>query len=206
MRSYRSRFTLLELLIAMGLMMLLMLAVISIFSTAMDIFNKSKAKMEVYQNARTTLNMMERDILGTLPYFTQVGNTSVPTGQQFVVTVDTSGRPNIPADPSDPAEPPFLSFASITAYIDPGTPTAVPPIPPRRLIGPIYVAYVMEGAPTAFPYYQIRRKAFRLLPIPRTIISEEAISQFILPLDTTGGTAGTSGQPSLRIEIERAHV
>lgn len=191
MRSYRNRFTLLELLIAMGLMMILMLAIISIFSTAMDIFNKSKAKMEVYQNARTTLNMMERDLLGTMPYTTN--GTSI---QEFRVTVDANGRPNTPADPPDPAEIPFLAFATNTAYIDPGT----PPVPPRRLIGPIYVEYVMEGGPAAFPYYQIRRKTRRLLPIPRALISEEAISQFILPLDTSGGIPGTSGQPSLKIE------
>lgn len=188
MRRFQNRFTLLELLIAMGLMVLLMLAVISIFATAMDIFNKSKAKMEVYQNARTAIDILERDLLGMFNYSSGI--------QEFVLTVDANSRPIIPPFPPTPTDPPFLAFAANSTYISTAGGTT------RRLFGPIYIEYLVEGSslPQNFPFYELRRRV-KKVTMPRDVISEEAIAQFILPLDTSGGIPGTSGQPNLKVEV-----
>jgi type II secretory pathway pseudopilin PulG len=175
---YYRRFTLMELLIAMALSTFLMTAIVGIFSQATDIFNKSRSKVEVYQNGRTTLKILERDLMGVLPYSSQL--------QEFVVNINASGHPSALYSGSGPASTPFLAFTSNTSYIDATTP------PTRRVIGPAYIRYHIDGDSTSPPYYQIIREVQNAQT--RAFIGEEAIGQFILP------DATSAGQPMIVVD------
>lgn len=62
-RSGRSQgFTLLELLIAIALMVFLMGLVVQIFVTSTNVFNRAKAKTEIYQNARFAMDRLGKEI------------------------------------------------------------------------------------------------------------------------------------------------
>lgn len=64
-------FTLIELLVAIGLMIILMGAVAIIFFQSTDLFKTSEARMQIANNARTALDMLARDLAGSLPYDSQ---------------------------------------------------------------------------------------------------------------------------------------
>lgn len=62
MPSKQAGFTLVELMIAIGLMLLIMLQLNIIFNQSRKMFIAANAMVEVYQNARSALDLMERDI------------------------------------------------------------------------------------------------------------------------------------------------
>ncbi len=66
-RNPRAAFTLIELLVAIGLMIILMGAVALIFFQSTDLFKTSEARMQIANNARTALDMLARDLAGSLP-------------------------------------------------------------------------------------------------------------------------------------------
>lgn len=65
MHTHRRRaagFTLIELLVAIALMIFLMTLIVQIFVTSTQVFNRAKAKTEIYQNARFALDRMGKEI------------------------------------------------------------------------------------------------------------------------------------------------
>lgn len=63
----RQGFTLLELMVAIGLMIILMTAVALIFGRASALFKVSEARQMVYQNARAACDMLATDLANALP-------------------------------------------------------------------------------------------------------------------------------------------
>ncbi len=74
----RSGFTLMELLVAVSLMVFLMTIVVQVFMTSTDIFNRAKAKTEIYQNARYALDRMGKEINNCLSM--ELGNQDFRLG------------------------------------------------------------------------------------------------------------------------------
>lgn len=67
-RHLRPRaFTLIELLVAIGLMVLLMGSVSMIFFGSSEVFQTERARIQIASNARTSLDMLSRDLAGCLP-------------------------------------------------------------------------------------------------------------------------------------------
>lgn len=95
-RNPRAAFTLIELLVAIGLMIILMGAVALIFFQSTDLFKTSEARMQIANNARTALDMLARDLAGSLPtdskaqcftmWNTPGSNGGVPTGNGQVIS------------------------------------------------------------------------------------------------------------------------
>lgn len=63
----RGGFTLIELLVAMALSLILVGAILQTFETAMDVFQRGTARMDIYSNIRSAMSVMERDLSGMVP-------------------------------------------------------------------------------------------------------------------------------------------
>jgi type II secretory pathway component PulJ len=61
-KSLNLRFTLIELLAAMGVLMIIMFVLLSFFSSAQQAWTLSNARAEVYENARIALDLITRDL------------------------------------------------------------------------------------------------------------------------------------------------
>ncbi|MFH1857261.1 MAG: prepilin-type N-terminal cleavage/methylation domain-containing protein [Candidatus Omnitrophota bacterium] len=61
-RPKRCGFTLVELIIVMAIMGIFMTSLFAVFKNSLDAWKKSEAKLAVYQNARTILDQMSREI------------------------------------------------------------------------------------------------------------------------------------------------
>lgn len=117
----RRGFTLMELLVAVTLMVFLMTIVVQIFLTSTDVFNRAKAKTEIYQNARYALDRMGKEINNCLSM--ELGNQDfrmgAPRGSNspywfgagttFPTTDDIDGFP---------VSAPFLVMITSTSWID----------------------------------------------------------------------------------------
>ena len=84
-------FTLIELMVAMALSLILVGAILQTFQTAMDVFERGTARMEIYSNIRSAMSVMERDLSGMVP--TDTG------GQRFVLAQNVDGQ--FPEDTTD---------------------------------------------------------------------------------------------------------
>ena len=62
MKLKKSNFTLLELIISMGIFVILLFIISIIFTSAQRVWTQSAAKMEVFENARVAMDMMTRDL------------------------------------------------------------------------------------------------------------------------------------------------
>lgn len=60
-------FTLIELMVAVGLMVILIGAVVFVFAQTTGIFNEADARMQIYQNARLSIDKMEESLVSALP-------------------------------------------------------------------------------------------------------------------------------------------
>lgn len=63
MRGNRSGFTLLELMIAIALMLIVMLMLRTMFVTAQDMYVKASRRVDVFQQARSALDLIEQDLM-----------------------------------------------------------------------------------------------------------------------------------------------
>ena len=63
----RRGFTLIELLISLALMMILLLAIVMVFTRTTEVVAIQEARTTVYTNARYALDTLENDLLGALP-------------------------------------------------------------------------------------------------------------------------------------------
>jgi type II secretory pathway pseudopilin PulG len=89
--SYTSPgFTVIELLIAVTLTIVLAGTAMLVFSKATDIFTKSDAIAGIHQHARVALEILERDVKGTLPILNAQG---IGTGQYFKIVNGGEGAP-----------------------------------------------------------------------------------------------------------------
>ncbi len=89
--SGKRGFTLIELMVAMALSVILIGAILQTFDTAMDVFERGTARLDIYTNIQSAMNVMERDISGMLP--TDTG------GQRFVLAQNVDGQ--FPGDTAD---------------------------------------------------------------------------------------------------------
>ena len=79
----KHRFTLLELAVAMSVFSILMLILMQIFGSTHTVWRSSSAKADVYESARTTLNLLSRSLENAL-YSTE--------GKHFYLSNDTNGN------------------------------------------------------------------------------------------------------------------
>ncbi|MBI4229229.1 MAG: prepilin-type N-terminal cleavage/methylation domain-containing protein [Planctomycetes bacterium] len=70
MRTVRNGFTIIELLIAVGLMVVLTGIAVFVFTQAVDIFVRTDAAAKIYQNARAGLRILERELKQAQPILT----------------------------------------------------------------------------------------------------------------------------------------
>ncbi len=82
-RDSASAFTLLELLVAIGLMTLLMAMVAVIFLRSSDLFRKNSGEQQIAVNQRAALDLLARDVAGCVP---------VESGSQRLTCWDVLGR------------------------------------------------------------------------------------------------------------------
>ncbi|MBZ0135146.1 MAG: prepilin-type N-terminal cleavage/methylation domain-containing protein [Planctomycetes bacterium] len=82
MRKLKRGFTLLELMIAISLMMIIMLMLWSMFSNAQHMYLRAAKRIDIYSQARASLDIMEQDLLrmetGTEDYHTLNCRTVMP--------------------------------------------------------------------------------------------------------------------------------
>jgi hypothetical protein len=80
MKTHRKKFTLIELIAAMGVFSIIMLIMISLFSSTQKIWNLTRQKSTMYENARIALDIMARDIqciyyeYGKVPFYHHPGS------------------------------------------------------------------------------------------------------------------------------------
>ena len=79
----KHHFTLLELAVAMSVFSILMLILMQIFGSTQTVWRSSSAKADVYESARTTLNLLSRSLENAL-YSTE--------GKHFYLDNDTNGN------------------------------------------------------------------------------------------------------------------
>jgi hypothetical protein len=84
-------FTLVELLVSIALMLILTGTVVYIFINAQNIYIATDAKVQVYQNARYTLDFMERDI----------ANTVKSADMEFFFDIGDHGKGHFGPNPSE---------------------------------------------------------------------------------------------------------
>ncbi|BBM88136.1 PilW family protein [Candidatus Uabimicrobium amorphum] len=91
-RKLQKGFTLIELLVAVSLMLILMGAIVIIFSRSTQLFNLSEANMNIFQNARVAFDLMAKEL--------------------------ASSRGNLQINPTQatPAEQSLLSFRSVITF------------------------------------------------------------------------------------------
>ena len=87
-RSRGSGFTLIELIVAVGLMAIMMTMVIQVFGQAQQSFNMGRASVEAHQNARAAFHGLLNDF--TAAEYCQYGASA---NGYFAIRLDTSGYP-----------------------------------------------------------------------------------------------------------------
>ncbi|MFC1587628.1 PilW family protein [Planctomycetota bacterium] len=65
--KHSTGFTLVELMVAVGLMVILIGSVVFVFAQTSTIFRQSGARMEIYQNARISIDKIEESLVAALP-------------------------------------------------------------------------------------------------------------------------------------------
>ncbi len=81
-KTDRSGFTLIELIAAMGVFSIIMLVLLSFFSSAQNIWNLSRQKTTMYENARIALDLISRDLQcmyyeqGKVPFYHHPGTAA----------------------------------------------------------------------------------------------------------------------------------
>ncbi len=90
MRHPRRGFTLVELLVAVFLMVLLTSVVVYIFSRAVSMFMSADARAQIFQNVRSGMDTIRRDLMSAEPFLSDNGITS--NGQRL--RVENAWYPN----------------------------------------------------------------------------------------------------------------
>lgn len=114
-RDSASAFTLIELIVAVGLMTVLMGTVAVVFLRSTDLFRRNEADQQIAASQRAALDMLSRDLAGCVP---------VESGAQRFILWDVSGRAGddgetVVADPSSPlpdGAADAIQFVSATSF------------------------------------------------------------------------------------------
>lgn len=123
----QSGFTLLELLVAIALMVFLMGLIVQIFLTSTQVFNRAKAKTEIYQNARYAMDRMGKEINNCISteLLTQDFRVGWPVGSGSTTSSNWYGdkATTLASDPDGgPAGTtvtrPYLVMVTSTSWID----------------------------------------------------------------------------------------
>ncbi|HNZ85475.1 MAG: prepilin-type N-terminal cleavage/methylation domain-containing protein [Planctomycetes bacterium] len=101
MKYIHKGFTLVELMVAIGLMVLLMGVVVTIFSSSSEVMALAEAKMGIYQNARAAFDLMARDITNM---------TGTPLAPNEVLNINNPNAGGL-----------LLTFHTVTSWIDGNT-------------------------------------------------------------------------------------
>lgn len=97
-RRLQKGFTLIELLVAVSLMLILMGAIVIIFSRSTQLFNLSEANMNIFQNARVAFDLMAKELASSRGNLQITPTTATPAEQTLlsfrsVVTFDGNTGP-----------------------------------------------------------------------------------------------------------------
>ncbi|MCE9584299.1 MAG: type II secretion system GspH family protein, partial [Planctomycetes bacterium] len=176
-----SGFTLIELLVAVGLMVILMTAIVLIFYRATDVMKINDARINIYENARSAMDILENDIKNSVP---------VVGGQQRMYIADYN-RPVagiVPAGTNADGAADYIGLVTVTT-----TPAGAGATATREL-KTVYVEYFLttdDDAETSFTgkgYTTSQRSARKIFVLKRRI--------WALPtLITTLQTQQTVGVP-----------
>lgn len=136
-------FTLMELLVAVGLMVVLMTVIVTIFFRATDVMKINDARINIYENARSGMDILENDIKNAIP---------VSGGQQRLY-IDDYTRPAgsvAPAGTNVDGAADYIGMVTVTTV--PVVVTAVPLVVTREL-KTVYIEYFLtidDDAETSF--------------------------------------------------------
>lgn len=104
-------FTLMELLVAVGLMVILMTAIVMIFYRSTDVMKINDARIQIYENARSSVDLLANDIQNALPVdggqqrlwmenFTRPAVGPVPVGDNMDGALDYIGMVTVATAPA----------------------------------------------------------------------------------------------------------
>ena len=155
-------FTLIELMVSVALMLILVGAVIMVFSSSSEVFTAAEAKMSIHQNARVAMELMARELASATtdivdPTFIDTTNgfgTPPGSGSES----DPNVRPNANrmwiTTPSTTADQRIMFFTTTTSHPTTGTP------PPPYETGVAIVAYNLQRVTNVGPYplWKLRRR------------------------------------------------
>ncbi len=96
-------FTIIELLVAMTVTMLLVVALMQVFNATASTWQHGEAQVDAYREARGALQFMARDLSATLQAsYTQTSNTSATAFKPALPTLVLQRSPNTVPDPTGP--------------------------------------------------------------------------------------------------------
>ncbi len=155
----RSGFTLMELLVAVSLMVFLMTIVVQVFMTSTDIFNRAKAKTEIYQNARYALDRMGKEINNCLSM--ELGNQDFRLGAPrsagsawYGGTTSFSARDDMDGFP---VTAPYLVMITSTSWIE---------ATGKQVVGSARVVYRLKKNPVPDTKASVTCTLQRVLYVP----------------------------------------
>lgn len=162
MRNRRdSGFTLMELLVAVGLMVMLMTAIVLIFFRSADVMKIGDARIQIYENARAAIDVVASDVQNALP---------VDGGQQRL-WMENFARPvvgTVPVGNDVDGALDYIGLVTVTTAPTTG-PTA------SRELRTVYVEYFLmndEDAETSFAgagYMEAQRSNRRIYVLKRRL-------------------------------------
>lgn len=162
----RAGFTLMELLVAVGLMVILITAVVVVFVKSTQVFRKAESLMEIFQNARAAIGTVGREVAGSFP-------------------IDSNNQEFIIANPRNPATGTALRWGDVTgsggvtwtvplvvtitqtAWVDSSVATA------PRVVGAAKVLYRLRNDPVGL--YRMRNTTVTL---ERVLLKPEKVAAY----------------------------
>jgi prepilin-type N-terminal cleavage/methylation domain-containing protein len=94
MKKKNNGFTLIELMVAVGLMVLLLGIVFNIFTSASEVMTRTEATMEMFQNARVIFDIMSQDLTNaraiTFPKINESNHEPSITDDSAILTLTTT--------------------------------------------------------------------------------------------------------------------
>jgi prepilin-type N-terminal cleavage/methylation domain-containing protein len=157
-----SGFTLMELLVAVGLMVILMTAIVTIFYRATDVMKINDARISIYENARSAMDILENDVKNSVP---------VSGGQQRMYIANFA-RPvagSVPAGSNSDGAADYIGMVTVTTAPAGAGPTST------RELKTVYVEYFLttdDDAETSFTskgYTSAQRSQRRIFVLKRRI-------------------------------------
>ncbi|MFA4943652.1 MAG: hypothetical protein WC789_02995 [Lentisphaeria bacterium] len=92
LRATARRFTLIELLAAMAVLVILMFALFSFFGTAQKLWSHTETNTRIYENARTALDIITRDLQATIPNGEDAGKIPFWIGKRETIATGDRDR------------------------------------------------------------------------------------------------------------------